>query len=324
MIVIRPIPISPIDVVREAPAPLIYPLWNEFQTYAVGDMVTSSDGRIWRAPLTSVRMPGESTTYNVGQDPTLQEGFFLPYGSVVYPIVFLRPNPTQLNFWWVGVSSEGLLNAEHTEEYKMFYQPLYEQTVAANEIVVSLHPAFPLDSVALFNLDATSVTVELYGYSRTKSTSYKAGTGRRKEVSFLDLPTYSQSEPGNLKLTISNSGGTAKCGYVCVGTKGEVAMSTSGTSLSIKDYSHKERDTFGNITIIEREYSSQVGFSAYADSNSLGQIRRYLSQLRCTPAAYIAHPDLEETLVFGFYSDFMFAIEEYTDSLITLSVEGLV
>lgn len=324
MIVIWPIPVTAADVVQNPEDLKTYPLWDPAKVYPANSRVSTVDGRVWESPFTKAVLPDSTELVNVGNDPTTQTGFFLPYGSRLTPTLYLRPNPNHLHFWWVGLSSGETVEPENENQFKLLYQPLYRQTVGQGEIRLLLKPTRPFNSAALFNLEADSVTLTLGAYSRTRSTAFPSlAPGRRKEVAFLDLPEFDPSGADALEVVISGQG-EVKCGYLSIGVRCDIGTTAYGTALEITDYSHKSRDVFGNMSIVKRDYSNRISYENYADSSHVAQIRRLLSQLRTVPAAYVARDNVEETLVFGFYQDFAMPIQPYTYSDLTVVVEGLV
>jgi hypothetical protein len=327
MIVIWPIPITPGDLVGAA-AGGTYPVWSDAVTYPADTRVSTPDGRLWQSPIETVKRPSLPIEYNLNQNPATQAGFLLPYGSVVTPAGYLRPNPTQRHFWWNSISVGAVEDLDSINEYKFLYAPIFDQTVNANVLSITLRPRYKFNSLALFGVDATSATVAYGTYTRTQTTEFASpidpAMTKKPSLAFLNMPDYDPIQLQPVTITINNPGSTAKLGYLCAGIQNNLGLTLHGSSLSFVDYSHKERDTFGNLVIIKREYTDKVSFLIDVDTVAIAQTRRLLSQLRSTPAAYIARDGLLETLVYGFYQDFSMPIQSYNVSTMTLEVEGLV
>jgi hypothetical protein len=296
------------------------------ETYYIDNRVRASDGTVWKAALSSYILPDTTVVINSNIDPITQTGFFLPYGSVVSPSSFLQPNPTKKNFWWVKVSATATTDyPEEINEYKLLYTPIYHKTEMADQIVVSARPRYQCNAVAAFGLEAEEVEVSFGSYDEIRLTTVSGGVYVPQEV-FMWSPAYSPAGGVPINITISNPGKTAKCGYLCFGYANRLGMGTYTTALSLTDMSHVERNaTFGTIDyIIPREYYQRVDFKSWVPTRNIGQLKRLMGQVKSQPAAYFAHPDMRESLILGFYDTFNVAIDSYTDSEISLTVEGLV
>ena len=95
-----------------------------------------------------------------------------------------------------------------------------------------------------------------------------------------------------------------------------------GTEVSIVDYSRKDRDEFGNITLIERGYSDLVTYQVLIDTDQAAQVRTLLASKRATSATYIGHADHDVTQVEGYLQEFTITLENWNKSSLVLSVEG--
>ena len=272
---------------------------------------------MWESPFTTITPQSGAPWVNQAIDPDAQEGFFIPYGCAISPPPCLRPDPSQRSFWWIDISTDGLVDAENEEAYAFLFLPAFKQTTLSGPLILA--PRYRFDALAMFNVEADSATVAMGSYQVTKALTYADSTGLRKEVAFLDLP---ESTPGST-LTITLTGAN-KLGYLCLGLKNQLGTTQYGTEIGLTDYSHKVRDTFGAMDIIVREYALRVDFKFWSKTRAIGQLRRLMAQLRTTPAAYLARGNVEETLVLGFYHDFSAPIQVGADSDITLTVEGLV
>lgn len=307
MYVVWPINLSASDLQFGATPTLgSYPLWDAETTYEAGDRVKTDDDRIWEAPITSYAL-GETVETNLNRDPSLAgAGFLAPYGAKFAPRSYIRPNPQHPHFWWTTVepTDSGSIN-----EYFMLSPPLYRKTSLPSPMAFTISPRFRADSLALFALTATGVTV---------NGVMKAKPEHLRHLLFTDV-----TFPAEVVVTANDN---AEVGYLCAGNFSNVGLSEYGTELGFKDYSHKPRqfDGDGSINIIERDYSDTVSFKVQTETKPLRQTMRFLAQLRSMPAAYIAHPNLPETLTFGYYQDFQIPISDYSTSELSLSVEGLV
>lgn len=315
MYLIEPIPISPNDLIG-VPAGS-FPTWSEVATYEARDQVKTLDGRVWEATLTSYTVPGQPKERNLGRDPANQTGFLLPYDTVFEPRAYLHPDVTTPHFWWAGVEED-----EASDAFIALSTPISRATTVAT---LTLFPRYRFDTVVLFGLDCPVVTVEVGGQVIDRSLVISDPIDPlRPYRSKTCIPlgfTYEPGVEGSTGVTITVNG---PCGYIMLGIAQRIGLSLIGTQLSIKDYSRKDRDTFGNITVIEREYSDAVSFQVDIPTDKAAQVRRLLAQYRSTPAAYTISFENDDFLVFGFYADFAIPIQAFNYSTMNTEIEGLV
>lgn len=141
------------------------------------------------------------------------------------------------------------------------------------------------------------------------------------EVAFIDIPNYSGA---SFQLIIDAGTSDASCGEMIIGQKSVLAVTNFGTSVGIKDYSVKNIDDFGNITITTRAYSKRADYDVTVETSQVGQFNKFLASIRSTPAVYIGDPNRSETIVLGYYRDFSVVLSNPSISECSLSVEGLI
>ncbi len=110
--------------------------------------------------------------------------------------------------------------------------------------------------------------------------------------------------------------------YTDVGTPAVIGACAYGTETGIVDYSRKERDTFGNITLIERGYSDVVRYKVEIATEDSGYVRDTLASLRAVPARYTGSNFLSVVNIIGYLQSFSITLDDYNTSSLTLEVEG--
>lgn len=95
-----------------------------------------------------------------------------------------------------------------------------------------------------------------------------------------------------------------------------------GTEVSIIDYSRKERDEFGNITVIQRGYSDAVSFSVEIDTENASAVKAILAACRAISVEYTGDTGLDVTTVTGYLNQFSITIDNFKTSTLSLEVEG--
>jgi hypothetical protein len=102
-----------------------------------------------------------------------------------------------------------------------------------------------------------------------------------------------------------------------------VGTTLYNTTIGITDYSRKERDAFGRAEIKGRGYTNRVNFKVAIDTKKIYAVKDFLASVRADLCIYMAHPDLQGTVVAGYFKDFSIPYDSYTESIFNLEVEGL-
>jgi hypothetical protein len=213
-------------------------------------------------------------------------------------------------------------------------------TTNANSINVTITPATVCNAVVLFQVDGSTAqlivrssggtivynqTISLADYSDINSYynyffAPVSETGA-SEIAFLDIPNYSGA---SFQLIIDAGSGTASIGEMIIGQKTALAVTNFGTSVGIKDYSVKNIDDFGNVTIVQRAYSKRADYDVTIETSDVSAFTRFLASVRTTPVVYIGDENRSETIVLGYYRDFSIVLSGPSISECSLSVEGLI
>jgi len=136
----------------------------------------------------------------------------------------------------------------------------------------------------------------------------------------LDLPAYTNAR---LIVILTAPGENVQCGELIFGQKLEFGDTEYGARTGIKDYSVKQRDDFGNFTVVERNYSKRATFMVVMDNAYIDYLQKLLADFRATPIVYIGSDGYTSTHVLGFYIDFSVEIAYPTTSLCSIEVESL-
>lgn len=222
--------------------------------------------------------------------------------------------------------------------FKMFDFIIGEATeVAEGPIEVTVNFPVVVNAVGLFEVDATTVQVVVTDgvdvvYDKTETLIDFTGVNNwfqyffrpyavKNNVTFLDLPAYAGAD---IKVTASKSAGAVAIGEMIVGRMQEIGTTLINFSFGIEDFSRKERDTFGNFTIVERRFAKTANYDLFLDNNQVNSTFAALASVRATPAVYIGSEDMPETITLGFYRDFSTLRTGPVSSEMSLEIEGLV
>ncbi|WP_314716576.1 hypothetical protein, partial [Sphingobium yanoikuyae] len=213
-------------------------------------------------------------------------------------------DPTGAAGQWIDIAP--------TNRWAMFDQALGSQTERAGSIVVSLDPIDPIDAVALLDVTAASVRVQASGYDRTLSPAIQPGA-----VTFLDLP----ATAGAVTITISGSG-TVSAGTLLIGKLLGLGTTEASPTAAITDYSRKETDAFGEVTVVERAWAKRMDVKSLISTTAVDVVAARIANVRAMPALWIGDATLESLAIYGFFKDFSIAVDEHVSTL-SLSIEGL-
>lgn len=226
--------------------------------------------------------------------------------------------------WWLDVGA--------TNRWKMFDTAYNSQSEKADTIVVVLTPGEVVNSVALLNLEAASVTVAqtVSGFTRTITLNshpvlnwydwYYEELIRESEAVFTNVPPYAT---GVLTITIDNTGGTAKIGVLIIGKARELGSTQWEPTRTINDYSVTDEDAFGNVTLVQRSYSKRLNVEFRVADGAESEVTRLLQEFRATPMVFVGSEDYSMTIIYGFLGAWEVPIS-ITGKNANLTIKGLI
>jgi hypothetical protein len=225
-----------------------------------------------------------------------------------------------------------------TNRWKAFDGKIGSKTSKTTSISYHLHvPA--MDSIALLGLVGTSVSVivtdsglvEVYNETidliNTNAvvdwyTYFFEEITFREDLALFDLPTAYGS---TLDIVVTNTGGTSSVGEIVIGTFATIGTTRAEPkpTVSIKDYSTKETDVFGNVIIVERTYSKRMDCDLIINNTDMDEIYNLFALYRSTPIVWVASDLYGSMIVYGFYKELDIVMPHVLVSECSLSLEGL-
>lgn len=200
------------------------------------------------------------------------------------------------------------LDTGPTNRWAMFDQALGTVTTAQGRITVSLAIG-GIAGVALLDVAGATVRVQADGYDRTQAVT--GGT-----ITFLDLV-------GRDRVTVTIVGaGAVSVGTLLIGRLVALGVTEASPTAGITDFSRKEVDDFGEVTIVKRGFSKRMTAKALIRADALDQVANRIAAVRAVPALWIGQDGLDSLTVYGFFKDFGIEAGE-TVSKLSLSIEGL-
>lgn len=233
------------------------------------------------------------------------------------------------------------LDSGYTNRYRMFDNTISSVSSRVGGIEFTLTPNQVINGIVLLNVNASTVRVVMTDpiegvvYDRTKELRSSSNVidyfsyffaplislGDLNTAVFLDLPN---RPTATTTVYISSGTGLVEVGEVVYGIQYVVGRTNYGTAIGIKSYSRKEVDEFGKVTVIKRKNSKYADYDVDIDNVNLASVQRLFADIDSVPCVFIGNTEMEELIVFGFYSDFKATISFPTVSKCTLRVEGLI
>jgi len=224
-----------------------------------------------------------------------------------------------------------------TNKWKMFDASWGSQTSIATPLTFVLAPVAIINSLALLNVDATSITVNatVSGVNVYSNTIDMVGGEQvidwysyffelityKSDLVLTDIPPYSNS---TITVSIINTSSTATCGNCVVGNYYDLGDTQYGASAGIVDYSVKTTDSFGNTTVVQRAYAKRMNSNLMINNNIVDDVVNLLASYRSTPLVWVgAESNYTSLIVYGFYKDFDVNIAYPDYSSCSLTIEGL-
>lgn len=234
-------------------------------------------------------------------------------------------------------SENDWLDGGATNRWKMFDEKVGTQTVREDGIDVTVEQDDFVDAVSLLNIWANGVRVTMTDpiegivYQREIPTVgadvddwweyFFEPITRTSDVVLDDLPPYAGAEI-RVELIVAD-GDDARIGSLGMGSTFEIGCARWGTSVSMRDFSIKEQDEYGNLFVQERDYSKRPEFDLIIDTGRVDLVMSELAKLRAKPCIYIAHSKFTSTIALGFYRELLMVLSNPSISECTLTIEGL-
>lgn len=234
------------------------------------------------------------------------------------------------------------LAAGSTNRWAMFDGQVGTATTAES-ITVVLAPG-RVNSLALLQVDASTVSITLVANGQTvyqASLDLDSGNAVGDWYQYFYEPIYQQDAvvitdlldaalmnvpaycDGVLTVTLSRPGGTVSCGMLVVGIYAKLGEMEYDASVSIRDYSRKEVDTFGNYKLQPLEFSKRMSGVVRVKAPAVDNVTRILSQYRATNLVWIGATQYSCLIVYGFISDWKMTIKNAVESTFTAEIEGM-
>jgi hypothetical protein len=302
MIILPPIPIPVSAFISSNAVISIYPAWSSATAYTTGQRV------FYQAPGSMYPMDYEALRNNTN----------------------VPPGSSALDWLAIGASNR----------YALFDERIGNSTVAPSmtALDMTVRPGQVVNGIAFFDLVGTSVRVRIIDpvegtvYDRTvplvdntNITSWAAWAfepiATLSDVTLTGLPNYGSAD---IRIEVEPQNGMAAIGEAVIGLQRTLGAANFGTSFSIQSYSRKERDQFGNVSVVARRSTKLVDIDVTYDTRTGAALQRALQEIESVPTVFIGEGTFAETVVYGFYRQWRAVIDTPTISSATIEIEGLV
>lgn len=237
-----------------------------------------------------------------------------------------------------GTDDTKWLEIGASNRYAMFDGVINNVTSAPTPLDVRVTPGTVVNSVSLFQVTANTVQVQVIDpvegivYDRTEDmlddtfvvdwySYFFEPISRKSDVSFTDVPAYGSAD---IRIVAQAAAATnAIIGETVIGFQRRLGVTNFNTSVSIQDYSRKERDQFGNVSVVERQFAKLADYDVTCETSVVNLVQKALADIRTTPTVFIGDPNRPETIVYGFYRNFNIVLSTPSISDCTIEVEGL-
>lgn len=250
--------------------------------------------------------------------------------------------PDDIIYTNVGADLVPPATPEEEMRYQMFAPLSNQLTTRQINIVVEIKPTQSWNTIMLFNVGADFVEAEILNgpsFSYEEDLRYEEPMGYliNKPNVFILTPNVNPNGYPDATLVVRlkvqptlNAAGTmpiyrpVHCEFLAVGWRNQIGLTCYGTTLGIMDFSRKDREFDGSITLIERGYADTVAFKFELETSTIADAREFLADLRAKPCGYIGNINEPATYIMGLYRDFTIPIESYTWSQAEIQVESVV
>ena len=234
--------------------------------------------------------------------------------------------------WW----TEGLA----TNQWKPFDGYIQDQATQANSMNWIFTPGSIVTSVALFNMDAASVTIvqddptdgEVYNETidLTDNTGVFDGWSyffspivTRNNLCLTDLLPYPAA---TLSVTVTNTGGTAALGQLAFGLYETLGTTSNQMPLGIEDYTRLNEDAFGRTSPAIRGYARTASPMIIVDTTRMRYLERIVAAQRGLPTvwSFDTAAGVDDLVYLGYFRRFSMVYQYAKKATFDLEIRSLV
>ena len=130
-----------------------------------------------------------------------------------------------------------------------------------------------------------------------------------------------------LGITVYKTGGVdTQVSEIVFGASYELGDLVQPFTGGVIDFSRKDRDDFGNVTLIRRNFAIRASYTFHIDADQRSRINAFIAYLRSVPVVFYSTTDLTNkygVAVLGFWQDYELPLTGADVCIGTIEVEGL-
>lgn len=237
-----------------------------------------------------------------------------------------------------GESESDWLRLGYANRYRMFFDGRDSPTTAEGSLDVTLFSPEIVTTVALLGLTGVTATLivddplEGVVYEREEALVdigvpdywewHFLPYSRVENVVFDGIPPYAGA---NISVSVDTAteSGTAAIGRIIAGVETSLGITLLNPRVEMLDFSTKERDPFGNLTLVKRRVINLVDYDVTYMSGQFDHIVRTLRRIASEPTLFIGtkRQQYRELIVFGVFRSAIATIPGHCISEMTIQVE---
>lgn len=139
-------------------------------------------------------------------------------------------------------------------------------------------------------------------------------------VYFDDLPSYPDADVA-ITIEAATPESVAECGRAIIGAALDVGITLTDVSSRTETFSRKERDQFGNLTLVPRRTIRILDYTVMVERSMVDAVQQRFGRIAAVPALFVGSADFPETIVYGVYETFDLIISGHAMSRCSLQVQ---
>lgn len=165
-----------------------------------------------------------------------------------------------------------------------------------------------------FSMRETAYITDWYAY-HTEAITYKP------DLVVANLPAYNGC---TLRVQARRTTGTRAIGVMVAGLARDLGGTLYGASTGIRDFSRKDTDDFGNVSLVERSYAKTGSFKLVCDAAQADANSTLLADYRATPTLFVGVEGYPSSWIYGWPKDWRNEFAFRGKNYLNLEIEGLI
>ena len=218
-----------------------------------------------------------------------------------------------------------------TNAYKLLDNKVNTQTTSATQIVMEF-PVGKATSLAFFNVECNSLTVEVWDGATLVSTETKVGMTRSTtgwysyffgNPSFVPFFLFEHVYNPNATYKVIVDGNLIKIGVMVKGTLESLGETQWGAELGFYDYSKTEADEWGEIYLAQGAYRDYFRGEIATQTGQLQVVRKILRDRRGKLSLFLP-TDAYDMVIYGFAREPTLIWQNTQISIWSIDIEGVI